>query len=70
MLGATIGNCKYFTVSLFLSLFCVMTQNAPVDPVESKELPPLTVKTQQFYCTSVLLKNLVKFMVQVTTLHV
>ena len=64
---AMIASCRcYIAIALFL--LCGMTQTAPVH-LEVREVSgQLSDKTQQFYCTSVLQKNLAKFMVQVNKL--
>ena len=60
-----LASCRFFIV--ILPLLCVTTHNAPVSLQEHKVLAKLSDKTQEFYCTSVQLKNLAKFMVQVNT---
>ena len=62
-----IASCRYF-IAIVLSLLCVITQNAPVHLEIREASTALSDKTQQFYCTSVVLKNLAKFMVHVSTL--
>ena len=60
-----IATCRYFIIMLLLFLLCAMAQNAPVGLQKRETSTRLSSETQRFYCTSVLLKNLVKFMVQV-----
>ena len=65
--AAMIASCICY-IAIVLSLLCGMTQTAPVHLEVREASVQLSDKTQQFYCTSVLLKNLAKFMVQVNTL--
>lgn len=65
-----IASCRHFILIFLLFLLCVMAQNAPIHLEEREASGPLRHKTQQFYCTSVLLKNLAKFMVQVSMLTI
>ena len=57
-----------YSIQIILSLLCVMTQTAPIHLEVREASTQLSDKTQKFYCTSVLLKNLAKFMVQVNPL--
>ena len=65
-----IAKCRHFIAILELFFLCAITQTAPVN-LEKREISTsLSDETQNFYCTSHLLKNLVKFMVQVNTKNV
>ena len=70
-------NCKAVMIASFrysipiaLSLLCVITQTANIHLEVREASTQLSDKTQQFYCTSVLLKNLAKFMVKVSALTI
>ena len=63
-----IASSIYSIQIILFSLLCAMTQAAPAHLEVREASGQLSNKTQQFYCTSVLLKNLAKFMVQVRTL--
>lgn len=63
---------KQFVVLLILPLMFATPKSAPVQSGQQKSqmsLAELSTKTQQFYCTSVLVKNLAKFMVHVSKSH-